>query len=388
MHAIFFSSTWMRWPREPPTCGQRGSWEKWQLAHAPTSTSACWPRGFLPATKAPSIATPCFGEEWWQRWQATVLCVPPSQRANSGDERWQVAHRRGSSSTNRLKRRNPKTVATPSTPPRASRRIFALPLGLPMWASDSSLPPALPRIHRREMEGAARSPARPLARRAPRSGLLVDLRLQAIVLERVLVLQHLHRDPPVQPRPVHREDRGLEVHVVEVHHEQEDDREGRLLAVDDERGRDDPGGRVGREERREPEDEAGPDHHHDAPEHRPVVELLEVHEPVELRPLLLHPEHEEDVVLHVEGVLRHRQHRDRQPLLRREERQVEEVVDGGDDDEDGAHSVPDRGALGPPEHLQERPRVGRRVDVAGAAERPPGDAEQDHAREHEPVLRD
>src|SRR6266545_480149 len=243
---------------------------------------------------------------------------------------------------------------------------------------------------------AERERGRAVARTAPLSwrgvpppspALLVVPGLQPVVLERMLVLHHLHRDPPVQPRPVHREDRGLQVHVVEVHDEEEQDRERRLLAVDDEGGGDEPGRRVGREEGREPEDEPGADHHDDAPEHRPVVELLEVHEAVVPRPLLLQAEHEEDVVLHVEGILRHRQHRDGQPLLRREERQVEEVIEGRQDDEDRADAVPRRRPLRPAEHLHEGARVAGGLEVAGAAERPAGDAEEDDARQHEPVLR-
>ena len=153
--------------------------------------------------------------------------------------------------------------------------------------------------------------------------------------------------------------------------------------------------RPGREEGREPEDEAGADHHHDAPEHGPVVELLQVHVPVELGPLLLHAEHEEDVVAHVERVLRPGQHREREPLLGGEERQVEQVVDGRDDDQDGADAVPERRALRAAEDLHERLGVGRRVLAAddgrvperpGAAQRPAGDPEEDHAGQHEPVL--
>ena len=53
----------------------------------------------LPRRNAPSIATPSSGRAWWQRWHATVLCVPRIQSANSGLDWWQVAQRRGSSST-------------------------------------------------------------------------------------------------------------------------------------------------------------------------------------------------------------------------------------------------------------------------------------------------
>ena len=65
------------------------------------------------------------------------------------------------------------------------------------------------------------------------------------------------------------------------------------------------------------------------------------------RSVLLQAEHEEDVVPHVDGVLGHRQHRQRQPLVGRQERQVEEVVDRRDDDEDGADAVPEGRALRP-----------------------------------------
>ena len=105
--AICCWSKWIRWPREAPICGQRGSWERWQAAQAPTSTSAWRPVGILPATKARSMATPCSGVEWWHFWQETDLWLPASQSENSGLARWQVAQRRGSSSTNFLKRRKP-----------------------------------------------------------------------------------------------------------------------------------------------------------------------------------------------------------------------------------------------------------------------------------------
>ncbi len=63
------------------------------------------------------MATPCCGVEWWQRWQETLLWLPPIQSENSGLDRWQVAQSRGSSSTKRLKRRN---AATPPTAARAT----------------------------------------------------------------------------------------------------------------------------------------------------------------------------------------------------------------------------------------------------------------------------
>ena len=66
-----------------------------------------------------------------------------------------------------------------------------------------------------------------------------------------------------------------------------------------------------------------------------------------------------------------------------------------DDDQDGADAVPERRALRAAEDLHERLGVGRRVLAAddgrvperpGAAQRPAGDPEEDHAGQHEPVL--
>ncbi len=111
--AIFCSSKWIRWPRELPTWGQFPSWERWQEAQEPISTGA-WafvPAGDRPATKARSMASPCSGVEWWQRWQATLLWVPPAQRENSGLARWHCAQRRGSLSTKRFSFQAPDTTA-------------------------------------------------------------------------------------------------------------------------------------------------------------------------------------------------------------------------------------------------------------------------------------
>ena len=63
-----------------------------------------------------------------------------------------------------------------------------------------------------------------------------------------------------------------------------------------------------------------------------------------------------------------------------EERQVEEVVDGGDDDEHRADAVPIAAPSAPPNTFMNEARVdGRLRRRRAAAERPAGDAEQDHA---------
>ena len=107
-----------------------------------------------------------------------------------------MAQRRGSSSTNLLKRRNPSTTTTARTPPSGEEDGLRVPAAR-MRGSDCSF------LARRAAAGRTsegpRVAARPLPvpRGSAPARLLVDVRLQPLVLERMLVLQ-----VPTVMRPV------------------------------------------------------------------------------------------------------------------------------------------------------------------------------------------
>ncbi len=132
------------------------------------------------------------------------------------------------------------------------------------------------------------------------------VRHHALVFQRPLFLEALERHRAREDHRIHRERFRPQVRVEEV--EQEDEARGqqRLVAVDDVGRVERPARQELREEVREPQHQARDADHRDAPEHRQVVELLPVREPVELRTRAEVQEvlHVGDEVLHV-GQLRH-----------------------------------------------------------------------------------
>ena len=132
----------------------------------------------------------------------------------------------------------------------------------------------------------------------------------------------------------------------------------------------------------EPQDVARGDHDYHAPVDRPVVELLDVAESPEERPVLLHAQEVQDLV---EGVFRVPRLGDEEaeslaPLF--ESHAVEEVVEPDEGERDGADAVQDARHAGTSHDVDEEPGHGGLVELDGK----PREDEQDAGREQDHVL--
>ena len=211
---------------------------------------------------------------------------------------------------------------------------------------------------------------------------------QTIVFDRVLVLELLQRHAAGEHDDVEREFVRSEVIVEEVDREQESGGEHRFLAVRDHGDVEHPAGQERRGDVGEPEHESAQADDGDAPERRPVVELLPVGPAVEPRPRA----EAEEPLEHGEGIpqiLEPRDHRIRAeevegpPLLADAHDHVDQVREEHEHEHAGADAVDVGGGLRAAENLDD---VGRPEAVG--IERCHAGQHQRHQADRECQMRD